>query len=179
MDGDGAAETLNARITSNTPANYTSGTMRRGWYLDLTNTDLNPLDNKGERQITDAVLRGGKIIFTTLLPSGDSCDPINSSWLMELDAIYGRRLTFSPFDFNYDNSFNSGDYVNAGDLDGDGSDDYVAVSGLAFDTGTSTPGIVTGPKVERKYLSGEDASIYVVRENPGNREGRISWEQMR
>ena len=51
-------------------------------------------------------------IFTTLIPSTDPCDFGGDSWLMELDAISGGRLSYSVFDLDENKLFDEGDYVN-------------------------------------------------------------------
>ncbi|RKZ83848.1 MAG: pilus assembly protein PilY, partial [Gammaproteobacteria bacterium] len=115
--------------TENAMVWYDGSTGDRGWYMDLINTEGGNTNNYGERQVSNSIVRNGRIIFTTLLPSDDPCDFGGSGWLMELDLYTGARLQFSPFDLNDDGSFLTTDYVNAGDLDGDGVDDYVPVSG--------------------------------------------------
>ena len=90
-----------------------------GWYLDLPTS--------GERQVSTPILRGGRIIFTTVIPSGDECSAGGDSWLMELDALSGSRLGSSPFDLNRDFAFDIEDFVH---LDPDDPDSpLVAVSG--------------------------------------------------
>ncbi len=64
----------------------------------------------GERQVSTPILRGGKIIFTTVIPSGDECSAGGDSWLMELDALSGSRLASPPFDLNRDGVFDEEDY---------------------------------------------------------------------
>ncbi len=164
------------RITSSNPVDWTT---QKGWYLDL----VSPLEGaQGERVINPPILRYGRVIFTTLIPDADPCRFGGRSWLMELDALTGKRLKKSPFDLNRDDRFDEGDYVNAGDLDGDGNDDLVAVSGKqSLDGGISTnPAIFdAGSGKEVKIASKSDAGFEVTVESSGLVPGRKSWRQLR
>mgnify|MGYP003387320785 CR=1 FL=1 len=113
-----------------------------GWYIDLVNTEGGNTNNFGERQVSNMIIRNGRLIFTTLIPSDNPCDFGGTGWLMEVNVNTGARLSYSPFDLNSDGTFDISDFVNAGDLDGDGHDDYVAVSGKK-----STVGIIPTPSI--------------------------------
>jgi type IV pilus assembly protein PilY1 len=78
-----------------------------GWYVDL------PVN--GEKQVTDPVLREGRIIFTTLIPSIDPCTPGGTGWLMELNTENGGQLK-DTFDLNGDGLFTSADRIMVGPL---------------------------------------------------------------
>jgi len=82
-----------------------------GWYMDLDQPS--PV---GERVVTQALLRYGRVIFLTLIPSTDSCNSGGVSWLMELDAITGGQTAASSFDFNNDGQFDSGDVLDSGEV---------------------------------------------------------------
>ncbi len=142
---------------------------------------VNPsLNNFGERQVSDPVLRNGRIIFTTLIPSEDPCESGGSGWLMELDAVDGARLPFSPFDLNGDNGFDVQDFVEI-DSDGDGELDLkVPISGKKSKVGIiSSPSVVDDDDKEYKYNSGSSGDIEVTRENPGlDYTGRQSWNNI-
>lgn len=141
----------------------------KGWYLDLPAT--------GERQVSAPLLRAGRVIFTTLIPSTDPCSFGGTSWLMELDALSGSRLPYSPFDLNRDFAFNEQDFVT---IMVDGEELAVPVSGLQSLEGIiKTPGIITDGDVEYKYASGSTGGIFQVTENAGDQRGRQSWRQIR
>jgi len=167
------------RVTTQNTIDWNS---QKGWYIDLINTGGGNTANYGERQVSNAIVRNGRIIFTTLLPSVDPCDFGGSGWLMELDVPSGARLAFSPFDLDGNGLFSSTDYVNAGDLDGDGNDDYVPVSGKKSKVGIiSSPSIsnAAGGEQEFKYTSGSTGTIEMTVENPGpSFHGRQSWRQL-
>ncbi len=157
------------RITSKNPIEDDDD----GWYLDLPTS--------GERQVSTPILRAGKIIFTTVIPSGDECAAGGDSWLMELDALSGSRLAASPFDLNRDGVFDEKDFVRL-DPDDDESE-LVAVSGTGWnDNIVEMPGILANCPAsgndECKYLSGSDGNVRDVKENAGNQKGRQSWREI-
>jgi len=180
------------RVTTQRAVNYTDDSdetpIKRGWYIDLVAPD-EPIDGKyrGERVISPALLRSGRIIFNTLIPSSEPCDFGGKTWLMELDAVTGGRLDFSPFDFNGDGIFNTDDYVtvpNPDPEDESGGDEEipVPVTGIQLDVGIAkTPAVISAGDKEYKYFSGSSGDMQVVTENPGDASvtGRQSWRQLR
>jgi type IV pilus assembly protein PilY1 len=157
----------------------------RGWYLDLLSADPGvppPSGFKGEMQVSDPILRNGRIVFTTLIPTPDPCAFGGTSWLMELDALSGGRLNYTPLDLNDDRQFDALDYVTLAD------GTKVPVSGVQSEVGiTAKPGVLAGDGAEFKYMSGTKSrsattteNMQVMRENPGPGDvGRQSWRQMR
>lgn len=109
------------RLTSANPVYYagTGASLKKGWVLHLNDTRF-----AGERVITNPSLRGGRIIFTTNYYSSSmngnsqvlSCNSGSMSvagggFLMELDALFGLPLRYSPFDTNNDNLINDTDKI--------------------------------------------------------------------
>jgi type IV pilus assembly protein PilY1 len=162
----------------------------RGWYMDLLSPPNPPGTYKGEMQVSNSVLRNGRIVFTTLIPDANPCSAGGTSWLMEMDALSGSRLLESPFDPNHDSVFSEADFVTI-TLPG-GIVIRVPASGIQSEVGIAQgPGILfdpgtggQGPK-EYKYLSGSNANasgsnLQQVVENPGpNSRGRQSWRQVK
>lgn len=93
----------------------------RGWYLDLVNGTGNGSAN-GERVIHSSVIANGRVIFATVVPSTDPCQPGGSSWLLALKLGTGGGFTHSIFDLNNDGFF----------TDADKATDHV-VSGMRLD----------------------------------------------
>ncbi len=156
-----------------------------GWYMHLYNadsTDNANHDNYGERQVSAPVLRNGRIIFTTLIPSVDPCSGGGSGWLMEMDAGSGSRLKFSPFDLNGDDAFNTLDFatITVTDENGDEVQIKIPVTGKKSKEGIiASPAIVDDGDREFKYNSGSRGGVEVTRENPGPQYiGRQSWKQL-
>jgi len=174
----GATVTLPLRVTTD---NAVTGATGRGWYMELLSP--NTPNFRGEMQVSDSVLRNGRIIFTTLIPDPDPCSAGGTSWLMEMEALSGARLEASPLDNNRDGLFTDQDFVT---VTIDGVVVRVAVSGMQSEVGIAQrPGILSGDTAEYKYLSGTTASasgsnIQRAVENPGpNARGRQSWRQIK
>ena len=160
---DGFVERI--RVTTN----YPIADSNDGWYLDLPTT--------GERQVSTPILRGGRLIFTSVIPSGDACSAGGESWLMEIDALSGSRLTESPFDLNRDRSFDIKDFAPLNPADPDSPE--VPVSGRKSTQGIiKTPGIVTDDRIEYKFASGSAGGIDTTIENSGKQRGRQSWREI-
>ncbi|BCX88538.1 type IV pilus assembly protein PilY1 [Methylomarinovum tepidoasis] len=182
---------LNLRLTSGINDDAADGggeidwNTQLGWYLDLINTQGGNTDNQGERVVTEPILRGNRVIFTTLVPSEDPCSAGGSGWIMELDAVQGTRLPSSPFDLNGNGGFGNDDLVQAiWDVNGDGTvdaDDAVPVSGIQSTVGIpSSPGIVSmDDNKEKKYISGSSGNVQPLTEKAGSaKTGRLSWRQI-
>jgi type IV pilus assembly protein PilY1 len=173
-----ATATTSLRVTTQNPV---AGATGRGWYMDL----LSPTapNFRGEMQVSDSVLRNGRIIFTTLIPDADPCSTGGTSWLMEMDALSGGRLEETPLDTNRDGEFNDKDYVEVVIA---GVTVRVPASGMQSEVGIAQkPGILSSDNSEFKYLSGTTANaagsnIQRAVENPGpNARGRQSWRQIK
>ncbi len=168
VDFDGYSEGI--RVTTQNPITDADD----GWFLDLPAS--------GERQISSPILRGGRIIFTTIVPSGDSCSAGGDSWLMELNALSGGRLAAAPIDLNRDRSFDINDFVNLDPNDPDSP--LVAVSGLKSRVGiTKTPGIVREDMFEYLFLGGSNCDalgscVDTPLGNAGDQRGRQSWREI-
>lgn len=162
------------RVISNTPLvwNTGAGAGSVGWYLDLPTT--------GERQITNPVLRSGRIIFTTLIPSNDPCASGGDGWLMELNVANGGQLPTSPFDTNGDGTFGAADLVTvSGSPQAPGGRKFIGIPSapVVVNSGIgSNPACLGG---ECKYISSSDGTINKINEDPGYDKGRESWGQTR
>lgn len=145
------------RTISNNIVNYSN---KRGWFLILPTS--------GERSITNPLLRGGKIIFTTMIPNAAGCAFGGTSWLMELDYLNGGQ-TGPLFDTNGDNVVDSSDSN---------------VNGLALSAIGSAPtllqglGSLTSP-LDRIYLNQSNGMIISTLQS-GSRltNRRTSWIQI-
>ena len=142
-------------------SNNTVATSKRGWYVDLP--------ENGERSVSNPILRSGRIIFTTLIPDPDPCTFGGRSWLMEMDAVTGARLSYPVFDLNGDGVINDEDLL----------EDGTAVSGQEYDGVILTPQIVGAGEVEYKYMSSSSGTVEVMTERGDNNSARQSWRQIR
>ncbi|WP_261843463.1 pilus assembly protein [Aliamphritea ceti] len=172
IDYQGAATGLNyeVRVTSDNSVDYS---VKSGWYMDLIYNS----QQLGERVVANSLVRNGRVIFPTLIPETDACSFGGNSWLMEVDAQTGSRLSVSPFDLNDDGEIDVGDFV---DHDNDPSTPKVPVSGKKSKVGIiKTPGVISTGADEKKYASGTTGNIEVTTESGGDTLGRQSWQQIK
>lgn len=138
----------------------------RGWYLDL----VSPVAGfGGERVVSDPVLRGGRIIFTTFMPKADACEGGSDGWLMELGSDSGARFIAPVIDTNGDGIYDDKDKI-----------DGKTVSGVRGEDGAPlVPSIVTDQKGdEKKHLQGAGGGLpQEVGERGALARGRTSWRQ--
>ncbi len=161
----------NTRYVSDNPItawhwDATKGKM--GWYLDLPESR--------ERQVSDSLLLGGRIIFVTITPSEHPCANGGSSWLMELDAADGSGLNIPVFDVNGDQVFDAGDQ-NLNNQDASGAQD------------PNNPSIITRPTILIDPAGGGDLAVTSSSSDstPGSdltssvlpSRGRKSWIQLK
>jgi type IV pilus assembly protein PilY1 len=163
-------QTAGGRVYRAVSGNTINWSGKSGWYLDL------PV--AGERVVVDPVLRNGRLIVPTTVPSSDPCAVGGFSWLMEVDYLTGGRLNIAAFDANLDGSItNALDSVNftvAGSMH---------ASGIRLDAIASSPSVVRGfgddGSLENKYLNQSTGGIARVLESGqpmSNR--RMSWRQI-
>jgi Tfp pilus tip-associated adhesin PilY1 len=126
-----------------------------GWYFDL------PLS--GERSVSDALIREGKVIFVPYIPEDSPCGAGGDSVIMEMDACTGGQLTKPQFDINEDGIIDENDFVNIGTAD---DPVLVAPSGLKAAGKLQPPAILRVPNSpkERKYFSSSRGKIVTVDE---------------
>lgn len=152
---DGSSATFDLRLTSANPVDYA---VNRGWKMDLV---VSGVSSSGERVVSTALIKHGRVIFVTVDPSATKCEPGGESWLMELDVISGARTTDTVFDFNNDNQFDSSDNVI----------DSKPVSGVKSTVGiTKTPIWIdsSDPGVGFKEMSGSTGGIMPLKNKGGS-----------
>ena len=165
-------ESATARAVSNKTVNWASD---QGWSLNLV-----PPSGalQGERVLSVPLLRFGRVIFNTSIPSADPCVLGGTGWLMELDAETGGNLAYSALDMNGDGLFNDGDYVTIG-TDNKGNPIKSPVAGKQ--TGTMSlnqPTVITAGSKEYKFNSDVKKGITVTTEKSGTSNPRSSWRQL-
>jgi type IV pilus assembly protein PilY1 len=161
--------TVDGRTYRAVSANAVNWSTKSGWYIDLPTS--------GERVVVDPILRNGRFIVPTTIPSTDPCAVGGYSWLMELDFLGGGRLNVAAFDVNQDTLVDNSDAVA---FSTNGS---LQASGLRLDAIASTPSVIRGfgpdGSLENKYLNQSTGGIAQVRESGqplSNR--RTSWRQI-
>ena len=150
-------------------------TTHLGWHLKLVHPITGAL---GEIQVTEPRARGGRIIFTTMIPSDVACDFGGEGWLMELNLLDGKPVSEVLFDLNGDGVFTNLDLV---PIQEDGKTVLVTPSGKKSKVGPiQEPAIIAAGTREYKFASGaKDAGVEVTTENPVDlKGGRRSWLQV-
>jgi len=139
-----------------------------GWKINLRPQAVEGAanaNNFGEKQVSNAVVRDGRVIFTTLIPSQQPCDFGGSSFVMQVNYRDGGALGFPAFDLNGDGVFDDVD-TNA--------------SGRMSDVGiVPTLSILSDSDRDLAFGSGSSGDVDVVELNTGTTaSGRQSWRQL-
>jgi type IV pilus assembly protein PilY1 len=159
--------TYDYRVTSENPVDYAS---KKGWYMNLLkpNPDAATPQYNGERVVTIPLLRGGRVIFTTLIPSTDPCAFGGESWVMEVNLASGSSPASPVFDLNGDSNFDSGDKAGGS-----------VVSGIKSSEGLiKTPAVVSAGSKEYKLSSDSAGKIFRITERGALSIRRTSWRQI-
>jgi type IV pilus assembly protein PilY1 len=167
-------EANNQRVTSYNDLVWRTATTpgKMGWYMDLR-VDNN---SRGERVIQPARLTQGRILFVTYMTSNlnTPCSPsLGDGWLMEVDALTGRRTDIPVFNLDNNSEVNDSDLV-------EWQNHKVAVSGIKSLVGApSLPSVITMGGVNRLIFSGSNGELQTVIEGRTQAEGgRQSWRQL-
>ncbi|WP_158219833.1 pilus assembly protein [Ideonella sp. A 288] len=134
---------------------------RKGWKMDLPTS--------GERVVSEATVRFGRLIVSTLIPSTAECSYGGDGWIMDVEVITGNR---SPaLDTNGDNEVTVDDYLNGRNA-----------AGVKIGAIPAAASIMRSKKrnLDDKLINTSDGSIVRVREK-GNEQTsrRAAWEQIR
>lgn len=101
FDNDGTADTAaSIRTITQEPIDWN---VHEGWYLNLEYQGQH-----GEQVLASPILRDGKLLVVTHIPTGDECVPDQDGWFMVFDARSGAMLTDSQIDLNGDGKRNDG-----------------------------------------------------------------------
>ena len=144
-----------------------------GWYVNLPDS--------GERVVADASFRGGRVVFTSLVPEvSDPCAYGGSGWVMEYDAVTGNRLDTTTFDTNGDNTLiSSGTGTDYLTFPGQGTNLNNA-SGRKIGAIPAAPAFMGNTRIEYKYFNTSKGTMEWVPETPGKSgERRVMWREVR
>ncbi|MDR1351327.1 MAG: hypothetical protein LBJ59_11265 [Zoogloeaceae bacterium] len=133
-----------------------------GFYLDLR---VRGAANQGERVIQTPLLWSDRLIFNSIIPGDDECEPDGDGWMYEIDPSDGSQLEFTVFDLDHDGAF--GD---KNDLSKDGQ----AISGKRVGMGGGL-----AARGDTKYHSNANGKVSSVKNNKRPGTGRKSWQQLR
>jgi type IV pilus assembly protein PilY1 len=161
------------RVTSNSAVDWST---KRGWYMDLA--VVGAAAPTGERVVSMPRLDNGRVIFPTLVPSTSPCEFGGTSWLIEMQAVTGARLTDPPLDITGDGNVNSSDLVTVtvgvasvtANISGVQSREGIIDTPVSINTGTGTEILVS---------SGTTGNAEHFLGSTGLGRARGSWRQLR
>jgi Tfp pilus tip-associated adhesin PilY1 len=133
------------------------------------------LPTSGERVVGNVMVRGGILIAVTNIPQASVCSSAASSWIMEMNACSGSRLTEAQFDINGDGCVNADDLVNIGTE----TIPIMAVPGGIYSEGRlKEPPILRNGNLEVMYLS-SSGGLIVTQLQRATRMGLQWWRLIR
>ena len=123
------------------------------------------------------LLRFGRVILTSIVPSSAPCEQGGYSWITEIDALTGARLSYSVFDYNGNGTFDASDYAS---YTSGGSTVSNPVSSKKLDSQglLKSPTVISAGEVEYKVGSGTAGGIVVITEKGTTGAPRTSWRQI-
>jgi type IV pilus assembly protein PilY1 len=157
--------------------NYDKMTGRQyGWYIDLP--------AKGERAVSEALVRGGIVYFNTIIPDVSVCASGGSGWEMSVKVENGGSPEAPVFDFNEDGIVAViGDTASVRGRSGAKEAENTAYAGKKLE---AEQGMPAGPSIigNRRFSpgsatdEGSEMQETVLISNEATVTGRLSWEQL-
>ncbi len=138
-----------------------------GWYEDLSVNGV----AEGERVVDDPIVRHGRVIYVTFIPTDNPCAYGGESWLMEVDYENGGMLSTTVLDLNGDDVIDENDRTNSGE----------APSGIYLGGGKSSTPVVADidKEKEAKFISKTSGVTETVKEKGGSSDtGIFYWEEV-
>lgn len=152
---------------------------KKGWYMNLPQYGTGSI---AERVVADPVIRSGRAIFATMIPSTVLCSYGGDGWIQEFDIYTGNRITTGVFDTNGDGLITSADMLGTGHVSGRKISGIPMAPGFLRDkpqTNMPPPGPPPGPPPEKKYVNTSAGNVEIVKETGGNvKQGRTSWVEI-
>ncbi len=151
---------------------------KKGWFINLVQPPSPPGTPEGERIVSDVQVVAGTLIFSSIIPSKDPCQPGGSGYLNALDAFTGSSTADPLFDLDGDGSYQDEVISNGGGSTPVGS---VRLNGMgslgAILTGDPNGG-GGGPPGGQVCLNISDATIECNRIREARQVGRVSWREL-
>ena len=147
-----------------------------GWYIDLP--------AKGERVVSEALVRGGIVYFNSIIPDVSVCASGGGGWEMSVKTENGGSPDAPVFDFNEDGAVTvSGDTASVSGRSGASGEENISYAGKKLE---EEKGMPAGPSIigNRRFTPGtatdEGAEMEetLLITNEATVTGRLSWEQL-
>ena len=136
-----------------------------GWLFNL------PITN--ERVTQDPILKDGKLLVISQIPSSSPCSAGGTSIFHEMNACDGGRLLEAELDINDDDDINTNDLINIGTED---KPEWIAPTGITFQGLAFPPAILSLDDKDMKYFSNSLGSIETIAERKKKR-SLIYWRE--
>jgi type IV pilus assembly protein PilY1 len=137
----------------------------KGWFVDLV--PPSPGLPEGERIVTEGQVVNDVLVFASVIPTSEACDPNGRGYLNALDAFTGTSTRPSYFDTNNDGNFDN-DTVTGGGV-------TVPIGSVDLGVGMPTlPGLLQGLAV----VSGSGGGTGSVMTRDSRNVGRVSWREV-
>ena len=147
-----------------------------GWYIDLP--------AKGERVVSEALVRGKIVYFNSIIPDVSVCASGGSGWEMSVKTENGGSPDAPVFDFNEDGAVTvSGDTTSVSGRGGSTGEEQTAYAGKKLE---EEQGMPAGPSIigNRRFTpasatdEGVEMEETLLITNDATVTGRLSWEQL-
>jgi len=139
------------------------------WMLKLAT----PSGAASERSISQPLVVGGVVFFTTFIPDGDVCEGNGDTYLFAVDWESGEFVSNEVFDINADDEYTDADQTVQ---DPDDPDNPKKVVGLYIGTGKPVPELVIHNDI--LFVGTTDEEPTVIKVNLGALQSRLrSWKR--
>ena len=147
-----------------------------GWYIDLP--------AKGERVVSEALVRGSIVYFNSIIPDVSVCASGGGGWEMSVKTENGGSPDAPVFDFNEDGAVTvSGDTASVSGRSGASGEENISYAGKKLE---EEKGMPAGPSIigNRRFTpgtatdEGTEMEETLLITNEATVTGRLSWEQL-
>ena len=139
----------------------------KGWYIDLLTPASGGGTAEGERVVSDAQIVGDVLVFASIIPESNACQPDGRGYINALDAFTGTSTGPSFFDLDRDGKFDDETLA-----DGGGT---VPVGSIDLGVGMPTlPNVLRGLAV----VGGSGGGTGGVPIRESRNVNRVSWREV-
>ncbi|MBL8253965.1 MAG: hypothetical protein JNJ76_10215, partial [Candidatus Competibacter sp.] len=147
----------------------------QGWYIDLPGLT----GQAAERVVSDQLLIGPEIVFTSIAPNNDPCEFGGTSWLNILDAVTGKRVdaSFVTLSGGTGNQPITATPVGI-QVTENGQTVTAAPTSAQFNTIMSAPTKMDAAYAINIYATTAEGKVQIAHLSAAGLAGRLSWRQL-
>ncbi len=161
-------DTTICKDSSNNPITGT----KLGWFMDLPGLSATPTP-PSERVVSDPILVGENVVFTSIAPSTDPCEYGGTSWLNVMDSTTGRRLSETFVTLSGSDTAITATPVKVGVGGAE-----VAPTSIQYSAITSAPTRMNASYAINIYTTSSEGKVIVSHLSSTGVTGRLSWRQL-